>query len=166
MSNIIIYPGWGESFKEARYRKLAKTLENAGHKVTPMNLDWRKPLSSNVFAVPKSSIIVGFSYGAVIAYLIAQKFPYKKIILCSLSPLHKFSYKDNLKMYQEHMTYEQAKVMADDTQKIKINLKKLKVPYITLVGELEKGIGKADFIVPKTGHNMTNTYINSISKLL
>jgi len=166
MANIIIYPGWGESFKEACYLKLANTLQSTGHKVTCMNLDWRKPLSNNVFRAPKDSVIIGFSYGAIITYLIAQKYPCKKIILCSLSPLQKFSHNQNMKDYQKHMSYEQAKAMADDTQKIKINLKKLKVPYITLVGELEKGIGKADFIVPKTGHNMTNAYINNISKLL
>lgn len=37
--------------------------------------------------LPKDSVLIGFSVGAVIAYLISLKSPVKKLILCSPSPV-------------------------------------------------------------------------------
>ena len=37
--------------------------------------------------LPKDSVLIGFSIGAVIAYLLALKHPVKKLILCSPSPI-------------------------------------------------------------------------------
>ncbi|MDP2647741.1 MAG: alpha/beta hydrolase [Candidatus Yanofskybacteria bacterium] len=41
----------------------------------------------NLPKLPKDSVLIGFSIGAVIAYLIALKYPVKKLILCSPSPI-------------------------------------------------------------------------------
>ncbi|MBI2003616.1 MAG: alpha/beta hydrolase [Parcubacteria group bacterium] len=41
----------------------------------------------NLPKLPKDSVLVGFSIGAIIAYLIALKHPVKKLILCSPSPI-------------------------------------------------------------------------------
>ena len=37
--------------------------------------------------LPEDSVLIGFSVGAVIAYLISLKYPVKKLILCSPSPI-------------------------------------------------------------------------------
>jgi predicted esterase len=41
----------------------------------------------NLPKIPKDSILIGFSIGATIAYLISLKQPVKRLILCSPSPL-------------------------------------------------------------------------------
>lgn len=166
MSHIIIYPEWGGRSKQVPYKKLAKTLQDAGHTVTCMNPHWREPLSSNVVKVPKKSILIGFSYGAVIAYLIAKKYPCKKVVLCSITPLHMYSHEANVQDFLKHMSGKRAKIMADDIEKIKLDITSLRCPVVTLVGENEKEMLPADFMVPHTGHRMTGEYINCIRKLL
>ncbi len=41
----------------------------------------------NLPKLPKDSVLIGFSIGAVLAYLIAYKSPIKKLILCSPPPI-------------------------------------------------------------------------------
>ncbi|MEK7203839.1 MAG: hypothetical protein AAB627_02040 [Patescibacteria group bacterium] len=41
----------------------------------------------NLPKLPKDSVLIGFSIGAVIAYLISLRSPVKKLILCSPSPI-------------------------------------------------------------------------------
>ena len=41
----------------------------------------------NLPKLPKDSVLIGFSVGAIIAYLISLKYPVKKLILCSPSPI-------------------------------------------------------------------------------
>ncbi|OHB17781.1 MAG: hypothetical protein A2734_02895 [Parcubacteria group bacterium RIFCSPHIGHO2_01_FULL_40_30] len=41
----------------------------------------------NLPKLPEDSVLIGFSVGAVIAYLISLKYPVKKLILCSPSPI-------------------------------------------------------------------------------
>ena len=41
----------------------------------------------NLPKLPNDSVLIGFSVGAVIAYLISLKYPVKKLILCSPSPI-------------------------------------------------------------------------------
>lgn len=41
----------------------------------------------NLPKLPKDSVLIGFSVGAVIAYLVSLRQPVKKLILCSPSPI-------------------------------------------------------------------------------
>lgn len=41
----------------------------------------------NLPKLPKDSVLIGFSVGAIIAYLISLMYPVKKLILCSPSPI-------------------------------------------------------------------------------
>jgi alpha-beta hydrolase superfamily lysophospholipase len=162
---IYIIPGLGESCKEKRYEKLAEALRAKNYKVNCIDPNWYLPISGQIFRVEKDAIVCGFSFGAVIAYLIAKKYPYRKAIFASISPLHKFSFKSLEKDLMAHMSRSKASAITEDAKNIKISLKSLKIPYVTLAGELEKGM-PADFIVPKTGHVMTNAYINCIQNLV
>jgi hypothetical protein len=162
---IYIIPGLGEQCTEVRYKKLAKALKTKGYKVNCINPDWYKPISTQVFPVEKNAIVCGFSLGAVLAYLVAKKYSCEKVIFASISPIHEFSFNSLVKDYSKHMPKNLAVAIATDIKSIKISLKSLKVPYVTLAGQFEKNM-PADFLVPNTGHRMTNAYIKCIAKLV
>ncbi len=172
--NIYIIPGLGENCNLLRYRKLSNTLKTKGYSVIQVNPDWYKPLSEQVFSVAKNDTLIGFSFGAILAYLIAEKYPCKKIIFASISPIHTFSFKSLERDFRKDVAGKVGKKkaktlgteLAKDISKIKVSLKKINTPYITLVGEQERGMSPADFIVPRTGHKMTDAYIKCIEKLI
>src|SRR3989338_6186443 len=56
----------------------------------PKNVKYLHLSMDNVLSLPKlpkGSTLIGFSIGAIIAYLLSLKFPVKKLILCSPSPI-------------------------------------------------------------------------------
>ena len=165
MLNILyIIPGLGENCNLVRYKKLKKACEAKGYKVNCINPDWHQPVSKLIFKVEKGAVVLGFSMGAILAYLIAKKSPYKKAIFASISPIETFSfesYRDNL---LPHMSKDNASLLAKDVKGIKISLESLKIKYVTLAGQRENM--PADIIVPRTGHNMTDSYIKCIIPLL
>ena len=161
---IYIIPGNGENCKLARYKKLASVLSKQGYLVKLINPDWYRPMSEQIFKVEKDAILFGFSFGAVLAYLVAKKCPCKKVIFASLSPIHTFSYKSLVDDLKPYMSEDKAIKISKDIKKIKISLNELKTPHVTLMGESEKM--DADFLVPKTGHYLSPAYIRCVSKLL
>jgi len=66
--------------------------------------------------------------------------------------------------YSEYMSKPLAKEIATDIKNIKISLESLKVPFVTLAGQLEKM--KADIIIPSTNHRITPKYIKYIENLV
>ncbi len=104
-----IIPGYGEShLRQSGYNKVAKFFKEQG--ITPIhvqiNWKYKKPARFEdyvkqflkVYKKPKGTevYILGFSYGAIIAFLSAVKTKPKALILCSLSPYFKEDQK-NLK---------------------------------------------------------------------
>ena len=165
-NNIYIIPGLGETCNLARYQALGNALKSKESKVIYINPDWYNTLSEQVFPVGKNDIIIGFSYGAVLAYLISKKFTCKKIILASLSPIHKFSYKSLVIDYCKHMSKKMSEKLSKEIKSIKINLNTLETPRVLLIGEKEKDEFNSDIIIPKTGHYLTSRYINVIKQLV
>ena len=161
---LYFIPGLGEHCNLMRYRHLKKALQSRGYNVVCVNPNWYKPISEQIFRIEKNDIIIDFSFGAILAYLIAKKYPCRKIILASISPIHTFSYSSLVKDFHVHMPKDLAVEITEDIKKIKISLNSLKTHYITLAGQLENVT--ADFIIPNTGHRMTNTYIKRIQKLV
>ncbi|MEI6304987.1 MAG: hypothetical protein WCP09_03170 [Candidatus Taylorbacteria bacterium] len=157
---IYIIPGLGENCQLLRYRKLEAILQSNGYEVKCFNPNWYEPLSDQVFSVEKDSIVFGFSFGAVLAYLIAKKYTCKKVIFASLSPIHKFSYDELVKDYNKHMSKKLSVRIAKDIKSIDISLNSINVPWVTMAGEYE-GLS-ADIIIPKTRHRITNRYIEYI----
>ncbi|MEK7184725.1 MAG: hypothetical protein AAB683_01140 [Patescibacteria group bacterium] len=164
-NTIYIIPGLGETCEESRYIKLAQELKGNGYIVKLIKPNWYRPLSEEVFKVEKDDVVIGFSFGAVIAYLISQKFSCKKFIFASLSPIHKFTYKSLVRDYSKHMDKEKSELISKDIKNIKINLSNIKSPYITLAGEFERGIER-QIIVPKTKHIINNNYIKAIKAVI
>lgn len=152
-----------------RYKKLGKKLQDKGYEVVYKNPNWYKTLSEQIFPVENNSIICGFSFGGVLAYLIAKKYSCKKIIFASLSPIHLFTFDGLRNDYMEHMSKKMAEKLAREIKNIKISLNSLDSPYVTLVGEKEKILLEQEspqIIVPDSGHYMTSKYIKCIQDLL
>lgn len=161
---IYIIPALGESCDELHYSVLISALEKKGYTVKQVNPNWYRPLSEQVFKIEEDASIFGFSFGAVIAYLIAIEYPCKKVIFGSLSPIHTFTYESLVEDYMEHMSQSLAEEISADIKKIKIDLSKLKAPYVTLAGDKEEM--SADIIVPQTGHEITEQYVERICSVL
>jgi esterase/lipase len=161
---IYVIPGLGENCNAVRYKKLAAALQEKGYKVNCINPDWYKPISGQVFPVEKDAIICGFSIGAILAYLVAKKYPCQKLLLASTSPIHEFSFKEFETALSKYMAKDLATAITKDIKSIKVSLKSLKMPVITLAGEGEKMT--ADILVPKTKHFMSSAYIKCIQNLI
>ncbi|MEX0931389.1 MAG: hypothetical protein WDZ88_01420 [Candidatus Paceibacterota bacterium] len=169
MKKIYLIPGLGEKCTLVRYRNLAEALSSKGYEVVPVNPDWYQPLLSQIFPVEKDAIICGFSFGAVMAYLIAQKYPCKKVIMASISPIHLFSFESLRDDYLLHMDSDMATKLAREIKSIEVRLNTLATPYTILAGEREKMLlteCKPDIIVPATGHFMSKAYIQCIADIV
>jgi esterase/lipase len=176
MNKIYLIPGLGENCNLLRYKKLKEVLKKDGYNVVCVNPDWYSPVSKQVFSVEKDAIVIGFSFGAILAYLVVKKYPCKKVIFASMSPIHTFSFKELQKDFRKDITPKLGKELAQtrgtelakDIKKIKISLKELKTSFITLAGENEEKImlKGVDFIVPQTKHIINDRYIKCIQKII
>jgi esterase/lipase len=163
---IYIIPGLGESNRLIRYQKLAAELQGKGCVIKKIDPDWQKPLSEQIIKVEKNAVVIGFSLGAVLAYLIAEKFPCKKVIFASMSPIHTFKTKSSIKSLNTIMPLEKASAIVKDWKNIKVSLSNFKTPFVRLVGEYEKGMGTADVYVPNAGHYLGKKYREEILKFV
>lgn len=95
---IFIIPGFRHQPKNKAYRQLAKILKKEGYYPILIKVSWRKTtISQNCdyflkkfYKInSKKKYILGFSYGAMIAFLASTKVRVNGLILCSLSPYFK-----------------------------------------------------------------------------
>ena len=159
----------GETCNLVRYVNLSNSLKKMGYIVVHINPDWEKPLTEQIFKVEKDAIVFGFSMGAVLAYLSAEKYPCKKLIVASISPVHTFKYRSFQKFLSEHMSREKSINASEDILAIKIDLESLKTPHVSLMGqkeELSKREKTADISIPKANHYVGKAYAEAILKLL
>lgn len=164
-NKVYIIPGLGENCDLIRYKYLANLLLQKKYEVVLVNPNWYKPLTQLTFPVESEAIIIGFSFGAILAYLIAKKMDYKKAFLCSISPIHDFSYNELVEDYSHHMKKENAEELARDIKSIKIDLKTIRTPYITIIGDQEIDLLKdstPDIVVPNTRHFLSKKYAQTI----
>jgi hypothetical protein len=166
---IYLIPGYGESCRLKRYQTLVRTLRNKEYSVICKNPKWNKPLSHQMFPVEKDAIVFGFSLGAVLAYLVAKKYPCQKVIFASVTPIHKYSFETWVKEgFIKEMSRDRAEICARDIKNIKFSLRTLKTPYVVMAGEFEdkKKVMSPDILVPKTDHRMTKVYANAIARMV
>lgn len=161
---VYIIPGLGERPQLARYRKLMQALVAKGYRAVGISPDWKAPISGQLFKVGKTDVVVGFSLGAVLAYLVSKKYPCGKVILASMTPVRKIPFKVIEKIFVKEVGKERASEIARDLKSVIISLRNLRTPYVTLKGEREKG--SADFLIPKTGHYISKAYSEGIVRLL
>lgn len=96
---VYIIPGYCEShLKQRGYNKIAKFFEECDIESIHVEIDWKKTIPErfsdyakqfvDLYKKPKGAkvYVLGFSYGATIAFLTAAKLKPDVLILCSLSP--------------------------------------------------------------------------------
>lgn len=94
-----IIPGYGESHKKQKgYKRLAELLSKNGIVPVQVDIEWKKESPASFKGYTEQFLtqfkkergtkvyVLGFSYGATIAFLTAAKTKPAKTILCSLSP--------------------------------------------------------------------------------
>lgn len=156
---LYIIPGWEDKRGDPQYMQLAEAARGKGYEVVFKDIDWTKPLSQQVFAVPEDATVFGFSLGATLAWLVAQKYPCEHLILASMT-LHKSFTDEHDKEALQELTGEH---FVDDiiSHLTSSNLaKKQTIMY----GALEEEDG--DVLVPDTEHELTGQYIREITKIL
>lgn len=156
---IYIIPGWKESSQYKVYQSLAASAKKKGYSVIFYEIDWNKLLSSQIFPVQKSAVVLGFSLGAVLARLIAQKHTCRQLILASMTPLH--SFKDK-KMRKELADLLGRAFVEDMSEKLRATHRAH--GQVILYGDREAESG--DIIVPRAGHRLNARYIEKIIELL
>jgi esterase/lipase len=129
---------------------------------TLIYVNWRRPISEAVIKIKRDDVIIGFSLGAVVAYLVAKKSKARKAILCSMTPLDIYSYKQLFNDAKKHMTEDEAELQSKELKELKIR-QDIKAIYIA--GEKEKQI-YADILVPNTRHELNDKYIKVIHNVL
>lgn len=100
----------------------------------------------NLPKLPKDSVLIGFSVGAIVAYLIALKNPVKKLVLCSPSPVITRYRTPKAKIYVLSGKKE-ISVMRNYAKKIASKL-------------------NAEFVEVNSGHKITKPYKEKILQVL
>lgn len=160
MKKIYILPGYKETTRRKPYQKLRSILQKNGYEVVFKNIDWKKKLTKQIFEIEKDSIIFGFSLGAILAHMIAQKYPCKHAIFASITILDDFKKGKNRDLLIELL----GKNFVND---IRDYLKpKNKALRQTIMYGDKEGETKADIFVKNTGHEISNKYIKEIIKII
>ena len=156
---LYIIPGWKETCRRKPYQSLARMAKKKGYDVVFCNVNWNESLSPQIFPVPKNAVIFGFSLGAVLAWLVAQDFPCRHLILASMTP--HYSWKDR-KIKKTLIDLAGSRFVNDIIKNIssRHQAKKQTIMY----GSREKESG--DIIVPNTGHELSARYIREIAEIL
>lgn len=95
---IFIIPGYKHKPKNRAYKAIAKMLKSEGYDPIPITIPWKQTtISENTDYFLKKykkintnkKYILGFSFGAMIAFIASTKVSSSGLILCSLSPYFK-----------------------------------------------------------------------------
>lgn len=187
---IFLIPGFKTQITDPLYRELVSYLKSKNYTVQPVPIVWKNRTVTknaeefvNYFEKNKGKVnfVLGFSYGAVIALMTAEKIHIKKLILCSLSPDFK---EDSITMPAWLKKYIGVNRYIDTTTRSANNLaKSLCVETVIMYGEKEgvgypqlkkrceetaKSANNAKLIVVKNApHDISYpTYIEAIKKVI
>ncbi len=95
---VFVIPGFRQSPKNKAYKEIAKILRREGYRSILVNIPWRQTtISQNTELFLKKykkintrkKYILGFSFGAMIAFIASTKVSVSGLILCSMSPYFK-----------------------------------------------------------------------------
>lgn len=156
---LYIIPGWRETCRRKPYKELARIAEEKGYEVVCKNVDWDKPLSSQVFFVEKNATIFGFSLGAILAWMVAQKYQCRGTILASMTPHRSFKDSKDKKALIDLINSEFIEDIVNNMGRSH-KAKKQTIVY----GDKEEELG--DILVLNTRHELNDNYISAISGIL
>jgi len=174
---VYFIPGWGETKKFKYSGKIIRALEKRGA-VIPLGYISKKGTtpSKNIKIIldqlkkPTSKdVLVGFSMGALYAYIISNKIKFKKVIICSIPPVLE---KDLDVFSKKEVSLLFSKKEIDEFHKIKYT--RPKSPAIFICGDKEKietiektkwlakKFKSKSIIIKNADHNLNNKYIKTI----
>lgn len=132
----IIIPGFGCNGRP-EYKKIASFFKEKGIKPLPLNINWKRTSVSDWFPEAlnfyeqnckgEEVYMLGFSFGAMIALLLAQQVKVKKLFVCSLSPY----FKEDLPFLKEWWKKSLGKKKIRDFSNLSFS--KIKIPSTTTV---------------------------------
>ena len=158
-NNFYIISGWCETTGKAPYQRLCEIATQKGYKVIKVNPDWDESLSEQIFPITNKDIVFGFSMGAVLACMVGKRYPHKKLILASMTPVRDLS-KSTLNIL--------GKKISADCQKFKYG--GVKATYFYGEKEIDKSLNKIKKfgikIVPGVCHQFNYEYVEHISREL
>ena len=158
-SNFYIISGWYDTTGRAPYQRISEIATMKGYKVVKVNPEWDEPLSDQIFPVTKDDVIFGFSMGAILACTVGRKYPYKKLILASMTPVLDLS-RPTLNML--------GKEISNDCKKFKYG--GLKATYFYGEKEIDESLNRIKKfgikVIPNTHHQLNAEYIEHISREL
>jgi hypothetical protein len=154
-----IIPGWEETCRRKPYKELTRLAEKKGYEVICHKVDWSSPLSPQVFPIGKDDVIFGFSLGAILAWLVAEEYNCKHLILASMTPHYNFTDKKIKKLLNDLTGTKFVNDIVRHLDK-KHKAKKQTVIY----GDKEEE--KADILVLNTNHELNDRYIKTIIGLI
>ncbi len=156
---LYIIPGLQESCDSKPYQLLADAAKDKSYTVICKNVDWEKPLSIQIFAVPRDAVVFGFSLGAILAWLIAQKHPIQQLILASMTPHYSFT---DPKIHKAFVKLMGVDFVDDVIHRLKPKHRAKKQTVLYGDREHEKG----DALIPQTGHRLNKRYVEAVMQLL
>lgn len=156
---LYIIPGWQESYTDEPYQFLARAAKEKGYEVVGKDVGWTKPLSLQIFPVPREAVVFGFSLGAILAWLVAQKHPCQHLILASMTPHRSFV---DLEIKKALVDLAGQAFVDDVVQHLTPT--HYAETQTTLYGDQEEE--PADVLVLHTEHELNDRYREEILKLL
>ncbi len=130
-----------------------------------VNVDWTKPLSEAVFPVEKTDIIVGFSMGAIIAYMVAKRYSCKAV-LCSMTKPKAYAKDVWIDESMKDMSEENAENQVEELFELDIDIST--VDCVCMFGEKEDKDkivhNSQSTVIPNVGHELSADYISVIKK--
>ncbi len=100
--NLYIIPGWGEKVIDPNYKRIidfaSKKYDFIPLKVSTRNRKYALGGDKSIFDIldkiekqiiqpSEKDVLLGFSVGALQAYLLSKKLKFSKLLLCSMSPI-------------------------------------------------------------------------------
>jgi len=176
-NTLLVIPGFGESADKKPYSTIMKKYQNV-FEILPYTpiwnyrtaSDWLKDLSNVLEKLDtKNTIVFAFSLGAYLTLLQAENYPFKKIILCSLSPF----YKEQLHLMPEIAKKYLGKRRITDFASHHIP-RTIKSPAVFLFGSDDWIVGideakkmseeyQVTFeLIPNTPHELTDKYLERV----
>lgn len=95
---IYLIPGWNEYTSQKEYQKIKLCFENKGYEVVEISITWKRRvmsqyvdefLSQCIHTKNNKVSVLGYSFGAMIAFISSRYISYTNMYLCSLSPYFK-----------------------------------------------------------------------------
>ncbi|HAO65022.1 TPA: hypothetical protein DCQ44_03530 [Candidatus Taylorbacteria bacterium] len=159
--NFYIIAGWCDTTGRAPYQRLAEIARFKGYNVMKVNPEWDEALSGQIFPVTENDVVFGFSMGAILACMVGQRYPHRKLILASMTPVLDLS-RPSLNIL--------GKALSTDCKKFKYG--GVNATYFYGERELDSSLDSlrrhcAEFkVVPKACHQLSSEYIQLIGEEL